>query len=187
MSGAELTGVARRVGTTSNWAQSAVLIPASEAEQLVGKWRAVHDPSARRGVPAHITLVVPWVPPEQIKQEHLEKLAEVLADQEPFEYSLDSVCWFGERVLWLGPSPNDPFKHLTALLASHFDTPPWQGMFTEVVPHLTVGLAGCALGRTLSEAADDLRGKLPVKCRATEVDVMSGDGTSWELVHRVAL
>ena len=91
--------------------QSAVpLIPAPEAETLVGDWRAVHDPSARRGVPAHVTLVVPWVPPEQIKQEHLDELAELLADQEPFEYTLEKVCWFGERVLWLGPSPAAPFQ-----------------------------------------------------------------------------
>ena len=175
------------VGTNSNCAQSALLIPVPEAEALVGRWRALHDPSARRGVPAHVTLIVPWVPPEQIKQEHLDELAELLATQEPFEYSLEKVSWFGERVLWLGPSPSAPFEQLTAVLARHFDTPPWQGEFDEVVPHLTVGLAGCAVGCALSEAADDLRARLPVRCRASEVHVMSGDGISWELVHRVAL
>jgi 2'-5' RNA ligase len=178
---------AQRVGTNSNCAQSALLIPVPEAEAVVGRWRALHDPSARRGVPAHVTLVVPWVAPEQIKQEHLDELAELLADQGPFEYSLEKVSWFGERVLWLGPSPSAPFKRLTATLAGHFDTPPWQGEFDEVVPHLTVGLAGCAVGCTLSEAAEDLRSRLPVKCRATEVRVMCGDGISWELIHHVAL
>jgi 2'-5' RNA ligase len=185
--GAEPQPGAQRVGTTSNWAQSALLIPAPEAEALVGSWRDLHDPSARRGVPAHVTLVVPWVPPEQIKQEHLDELSDLLADEEPFEYTLEEVCWFGERVLWLGPTPAAPFKRLTARLATHFDTPPWQGEFSEVVPHLTVGLAGHAVGCTLSEAAEALVPKLPVRCRATEVDVMSGDGVSWDLVHRVPL
>jgi 2'-5' RNA ligase len=175
------------VGTTSNCAQSALLIPAPEAEALVGAWRALHDPSARAGVPAHVTLVVPWIPPEQIKQEHIEELEELLTDQGPFEYTLEQVRWFGERVLWLGPTPATPFKRLTSRLADHFDTPPWQGAFAEVVPHLTVGLAGCAVVNSLSEAAADLAPKLPVACRATQVDIMSGDGTSWELVHRVAL
>jgi 2'-5' RNA ligase len=187
VSRAHLEPGAQRVGTTSNWAQSALLIPVPEAEALVRAWRELHDPSARRGVPAHVTLVVPWVAPEQIKQEHLDELSELLADQEPFEYTLEKVCWFGERVLWLGPTPAAPFKRLTAMLAGHFDTPPWQGEFAEVVPHLTVGLAGHAVGCTLSEAAVDLVPKLPLTCRATEVDVMSGDGISWELVHRVAL
>jgi 2'-5' RNA ligase len=138
-------------------------------------------------VPAHVTLVVPWIPPEQIKQEHLEELEELLTIQRPFEFTLEKVCWFGERVLWLGPTPAAPFKRLTGLLADHFDTPPWQGEFTEVVPHLTVGLVTRASGGTLSEAAEDLVPKLPVSCRATEVDVMCGDGSSWSVVHRVSL
>ncbi len=172
-------------GSRDKYPQSAVLVPVPEAEALVGDWRAVHDPKARTGVPAHITLIVPWVPPEQLKQEHLEELDELLSDQEPFDYVLDRVCWFGERVLWLAPTPAEPFKRLTTALAAHFDTPPWQGEFAEVVPHLTVGLTGYGQGQTLVEAAEDLSAKLPVRCRAREIDVMCGDGTRWTVVHRV--
>lgn len=168
-------------------AQSALLIPVPEAEPIVGAWRGVHDPSAHTGVPAHITLVVPWVPPEQVKQDHLDELDELLGAYSCFTYELDQVRWFGERVLWLSPTPSEPFKELTAQLAAHFETPPWQGEFAEVVPHLTVGLAGYALGSTLADAAADLASKLPVKCRATEVDVMSGDGVHWTVLHRADL
>jgi 2'-5' RNA ligase len=177
----------RLMGTIFSCSQSAVLVPVPEAEALVGEWRAVYDPKARTGVPAHITLVVPWVPPEQIKPEHLEELDELLATQEPFDYSLDRVCWFGKRVLWLAPAPAEPFKRLTSVLATRFDTPPWQGEFPEVVPHLTVGLADYDPGNALSEAAEDLAAKLPVKCRARDVEVMCGDGAQWEVVHRSVL
>jgi 2'-5' RNA ligase len=156
-----------------------------EAEALVGAWRAAHDPTARAGVPAHITLVVPWVPPEQIKQDHFEELEELLGHQKPFDYSLAAVRWFGRRVLWLAPSPAAPFKHLTMLLAEHFETPPWQGEFPEVIPHLTVGLAGQARDSSLSEAAEDLASKLPLRCRAGQVDVMVGDGADWTVVYQV--
>jgi 2'-5' RNA ligase len=132
-------------------------------------------------------LVVPWVPPEQIKPEHFEELEELLADQAPFEYSLDAVRWFGERVLWLAPSPSGPFKHLTSLLADHFDTPPWQGEFPEIVPHLTVGLAGDGGSQAMSEAAADLAVKLPLSCRASQVDVMCGDGADWTVLYQVRL
>lgn len=176
-----------RPGITSNCAQSALLVPVPAAEAVVGDWRSVHDPSARTGVPAHITLVVPWLPPEQIKQEHLEELEDLLAECPAFDYVLDRVCWFGERVLWLAPSPAEPFKDMTSLLADHFETPPWQGEFAEVVPHLTVGLAGYALGNSLKQAAADLSAKLPVACRADQVDVMCGDGVSWDVVHRAPL
>jgi 2'-5' RNA ligase len=177
----------QRVRVGDNCSKSALLVPVPEAEPLVGAWREVHDPSARTGVPAHITLIVPWIPPEQIKQEHLEELEELVGEEEPFDYSLDRVCWFGKRVLWLSPSPPAPFKRLTAALADRFDTPPWQGEFPEVIPHLTVGLADDALGSTLAEAAEDLNSKLPLNCRAGEVDVMCGDGANWELVRRVLL
>jgi 2'-5' RNA ligase len=165
--------------------QSALLVPVPEAEALVGAWRAAHDPTARAGVPAHITLVVPWVPPEQIKQDHFEELEELLGGQAPFDYSLAAVRWFGRRVLWLAPSPAAPFKHLTTLLAEHFETPPWQGEFPEVVPHLTVGLAGEAGDSSLSEAAKDLASKLPLRCRAGKVDVMVGDGADWTVAYQV--
>jgi len=174
-------------GFVAGGSQSAVLVPVPEAEALVGDWRALHDPRATTGVPAHITLIVPWVPPEQMKQEHFEELDELVEDQPAFSYTLDRVCWFGERVLWLSPTPAGPFKRLTTRLAAHFDTPPWQGKFDEVVPHLTVGLAGYAVGASLSEAADDISARLPLRCEAREVDVMCADGGRWRVVHRVAL
>lgn len=153
---------------------------------MVGGWRAMHDPSSRNGVPAHITLVVPWVPPEQIKQEHLEELEQLLADRHPFDYVLDHVRWFGDRVLWLAPSPAQPFQDMTHLLAEHFETPPWGGEFDEVVPHLTVGLADHA-DQALCEVAAEVGPRLPVSCRAQEVDVMCGDGVQWHVLHRVQL
>lgn len=167
--------------------QSALFVPVPEAEPVVAEWRAVHDPKARTGVPAHITLVVPWVPPEQLSQAHLDELDRLLVARPSFDYLLDKVCWFGDRVLWLAPNPAEPFEQLTHDLAARFGTPAWGGKFDEVVPHLTVGLSGYALGLPLGEAADHLTGKLPVACRAREVIVMSGDGVHWRVVHRCAL
>ena len=164
-----------------------MLIPVPEAEALVGDWRAVHDPRARTGVPAHITLVVPWVPPERINEDHLRQLDGLLAEEGPFDYVLDRVCWFGHRVLWLAPTPAEPFKRMTTRLAAHFGTLPWQGEFPEVVPHLTVGLADDAPGDGLRQAAAALSSKLPLSCRAREVDVMCGDGGYWSVLHRCPL
>jgi 2'-5' RNA ligase len=173
-------------------AKSAVFVPVPEAEGLVGAWRALHDPRARTGVPAHITLVVPWLPPDKIDEESLGELDALLAGRPAFDYLLDKVCWFGERVLWLAPVPAEPFKDLTSVLAARFGTPPWEGEFAEVVPHLTVGLAPPesdppGLSSTLADAAADISAKLPITCRAREVDVMCGQGTRWGVVHRTRL
>jgi len=174
-------------GLGPDCSQSAVLIPVPEADALVGEWRALHDPKARVGVPAHITLLFPWIAPQQLKPEHLEELDEILAAQPAFEYSLDRVRWFGQRVLWLAPNPAEPFKRLTVEMASHFDTQPWQGEFAEVVPHLTIGLAGQTSGNALERAGAEIAMRLPLRCEAREVDVMCGDGTYWQVVHRTEL
>jgi 2'-5' RNA ligase len=176
-----------KLGDKKVVAQSAIFIPVPEADAVIGSWRAVHDPKARSGVPAHITLVVPWLPPREINEAHFNEVDSLLAGQPAFDYCLEKVQWFGDRVLWLAPSPAEPFKRLTWLLATHFGTPPWQGEFPDVVPHLTVGLAGCALGSTLADAAADIAEKLPISCRAREVDVMCGDGSRWSVVHRTQL
>jgi 2'-5' RNA ligase len=167
--------------------QSAVLVPVPEAEPLVGRWRKLHDPKADCGVPAHVTLVVPWVPPGVVRAEHYEALDRIVSSQAAFDYKLDQVRWFGERVLWLAPLPAEPFRELTAKVAAHFGTAPWKGEFDEVVPHLTVGLAGQAGPEALREAAEDVGAKLPLLCRAREVLVMCGEGGRWEVSHRVAL
>jgi 2'-5' RNA ligase len=167
--------------------QSALFVPVPEAESVVGDWRSVHDPKARTGVPAHVTLIAPWFPPEQIKPQHLEELDEIAARHPAFDFALDRVAWFGDRVLWLAPNPDEPFRALTEELATHFGTPPWGGKFAEVVPHLTVGLSDYALGAPLEAAGEELQKKLPIACRARQVLVMCGDGVSWEVVHRSAL
>ncbi len=175
------------ISATANAEQSALLVPVPEVEDVVGPWRMAHDPLARSGVPAHVTLVVPWVPPEQVKQDHLDELDALLADEPAFDYQLDRVCWFGQRVLWLAPTPAEPFVHLTDVLAGHFETPPWQGEFAEVVPHVTVGHARPGEEGVLAEVEQQLASRLPVACRASEVDVMCGDGRRWSVRHRARL
>lgn len=184
-------------------AQSSVLIPVPEAEPLVERWRMAHDPSAPAGVPAHITLLVPWIAPQRLADSHLAALDQLLSDVGCFDFALTGVGWFGDKVLWLSPEPAAPFVELTRRVAERFGTPPWGGEFSEVVPHLTVGLADGAAGplraavtrvggshagtRGLQRAAETLSARLPVGCRAEQVWVMVGEGARWGVRHRLAL
>lgn len=158
-------------------AHSAILVPVPEAEAAVGPWRRLHDPMATAGVPAHITLIVPWLAPEDIDDDELARLEAVAVNMAPFDFALRSVDWFGGNVLWLAPDPVQPFLDMTGDLVGEFHTPPWAGEFDEVIPHLTV--AHGTDGAELAEAATALDGVLPIICRATEIRVMLGDGTRW--------
>jgi 2'-5' RNA ligase len=163
-----------------------VLVPVPAAEDLVGRWRRLYDPVANAGVPAHITLIVPWIPPWKISDDHLLQLAEVLEDVAPFDFELTELGWFGRRVLWVAPKPAEPFLVLTARLARQFGTPPWAGEFDQVVPHLTIAHSP-ADPSVLDPVSSDVAERLPVACRADEVWVMGGDGTRWSVRAKVAL
>jgi 2'-5' RNA ligase len=172
-------------GTSSGRRQSAILIPVPEAEQLVGSYRLQHDPVAIAGVPAHITLIVPWLPPDEIRPGDLAELSEVLRTEPPFDFSLARVSWFGRGVLWLAPEPAEPFVKLTAVLADRFATPPYEDDFDEVIPHLTV--AHATDGTELDSVAETLSLTLPIQCRAEHVWVMVGDGRAWTARERFRL
>ena len=172
-------------GTSSGRVQSAVLIPVPEADSVVGRWRYEYDPVAAAGVPAHVTLVVPWLPPDEIADEDLAELEMELADVRAFDFSLARVDWFGRRVLWVAPEPAEPFLKLTHRLSDRFHTPPWDDEFDEVIPHLTV--AHASDGVELVPVAADVATRLPLRCRAREVWVMIGGGGRWDLRHRIAL
>jgi 2'-5' RNA ligase len=179
-----------KVGTSSGRPQSALIIPVPAAEELVGSERLEHDPMAAAGVPAHITLIVPWVEPARLASDRtiLPALVDVLADVKSFDFELTGVGWFdkfGQKVLWLAPEPGAVFCELTALLADRFGTPPWAGKFADVVPHLTIGHAGA--GGPLEPVAELLRPRLPIACRAEEVRAMVGDGRRWIVHARVPL
>ena len=152
---------------------------------MVGRWRLEHDPVAAAGVPAHITLIVPWLPPDQITAEDLADLDDELADVKAFDFELSRVDWFGRRVLWVAPEPAAPFLELTHRLSDRFCTPPWEDEFDDVIPHLTV--AHASDGVELVPMAADVATRLPLRCRAEEVWVMCAGGTRWQLRHRVRL
>ncbi len=172
-------------GTSSGRIQSALLIPVPEADSVVGRWRHQHDPVAVAGVPAHVTLIVPWLPPDRITPADLAALDDELSEVKAFDFELVRVDWFGRRVLWVAPEPAAPFLELTARLSERFATPPWEGEFEEVIPHLTVAHASDGAG--LVAVAADVATRLPLRCRAREVWVMCAGGTRWELRHRVRL
>src|SRR5690348_2380773 len=83
--------------------ESALLIAVPAAEPAVGEHRARLDPSARGGVPAHLTVLYPFLAPPLIDDAVLASLAALFAAVPAFAFTLDRVGWFGDEVVWLGP------------------------------------------------------------------------------------
>jgi hypothetical protein len=159
-------------GAGPGW-ETALLVPVPAAEPAVGQHRARLDEAARGGVPAHITVLYPFLPPAGIGEALLASLGRLFAGLTAFEFTLDRVGWFGEEVVWLGPGDPAPFTALINLVFAAFPScPPYGGQIPEVIPHLTIGHVGGP--QALRAAAESVRPCLPIEATATEVILMAG-------------
>ena len=118
--------------------ESAFIVRVPEAEACVCNLRERYDASARLGVPAHITVLVPFMSPELITSSVTRKVQSALSQVKTFAFSLVGVARF-PATTYLAPKPAEPFIALTeALVASFPQFPPFSGAHETVIPHLTV-------------------------------------------------
>jgi 2'-5' RNA ligase len=157
--------------------RSALIVEVPEAEPLVREWRAKHDWSAQHGVPAHITLLFPFLPTEEIDDPLHADLGELFKAHPAFAFRLTHVARFPDEVAWLAPEPAEPFKALTEAISSQYpEYPPYEGIHDEVIHHLTVAEGGSALHDEVDAA---LTPALPIEAEATSVSLIVEDDAGW--------
>ncbi|MFC8899901.1 2'-5' RNA ligase family protein [Streptomyces cinereoruber] len=157
--------------------RTALVVRVPEAEPVVRRWRERFDPSARAGVPAHVTVLFPFLDESRVDASVHAVLADALGGHPSFD------LWFGKcgrlpGVLYLVPEPDTPLRRLTEAIAAHWpEAPPYGGRFTEIIPHLTV--AQGQEGAVLAEIETDLAAGLPFTSRVSSVELLVHDGTRW--------
>jgi hypothetical protein len=154
---------------------TALIVAVPEAESAVADLRLQHDSSAALGVPAHLTILYPFVDAATIDERALE---EVIAGHEAFDFELVSVETFDDGHVYLAPTRPDRFVALTDSVWGRWpDHPPYGGAFETVVPHLTI-----------SEHPLDCAFELPIAARADTVTLIEqqADG-HWLSRRRFAL
>lgn len=151
---------------------SGLIIEVPEAEPAVRRHREHLDASASLGIPAHITILFPFMPPETIDPPALTRLGNLFADVTRFPFRLDRTDWFGGDVLWLAPEDPRPFRALTRRVFQAYPAfAPFEGQFDDVVPHLTIG-HGHPLN-DLRTAEDSVQAVLPIDSTATAVTLVT--------------
>lgn len=152
--------------------RSGLIIEVPEAEPAVRWHRERLDANAPLGIPAHITVLFPFMPPEMIDAAARTRLERLFADVSRFSFRLTGTRWFGEEVLWLAPHDPGPFRVLTRRVYRAFPAfPPFEGQFADTVPHLTIG-HGHPL-KDLHTAEEDIQVHLPIAGDATAVTLMT--------------
>lgn len=167
---------------------TAFIVRVPEAEPLVEKLRLRFDATASLGVPAHITVLIPFMPPASITPEVLAAAREAFTSIRAFTFALDEVCRWPETT-YLSPAPTQPFIELTKAIIRKFpEFPPYAGKHSEIIPHLTVadGQSGAA------EAAEaELRPLLEelgiVRGRCHEIELLENSLGRWRIMHTIPL
>lgn len=162
----------RPAGTT------ALVIMVPEADPVVGRARQRYDTAAAEGVPAHVSVLYPFLPVERIDTGVLAALRELFAGHEPFEVRFPRFDRFPE-LLWLVPEPDGPVRALTAAVAARWpEAPPYGGAFADPAPHLTVAQwqSEEVYAAVQKECADAL---VLLGTRVAEVQLVAFDGVRW--------
>lgn len=158
--------------------RTGLIVRIPDAERAVRAWREQFDPSARAGVPAHVTVLFPFLDESRIDARVCSALTDMFGSHHAFD------LWFGScgrfpGVLYLAPEPDTQLRRLTEVIADRWpETPPYGGQFTEILPHLTV--ADGQDDAVLDEIEADLLGRLPFTSHVASVDLMVHDGARWQ-------
>jgi 2'-5' RNA ligase len=169
-------------------AETALICRVPESERYIGRYRERYDPPARRRVPAHVTILYPFMPLQDVDANVVAELARIAAGVPCFDFRLRETRRFPVS-LYLAPEPDHSFAALTQAVHRAFpDFPPFAGKFDVVVPHVTVAHADEAI---LCEIEVELRIALAsgggVRARCSEMTLIEDSRGHWEEMHRFAL
>jgi 2'-5' RNA ligase len=147
--------------------------------------RQRRDPVASVGIPAHVTILYPFVDPDDLVAGVRRELAAIAARHEPFRVRFEHVgLWPG--VVYLAPEPADRFSRLIDDLVAAFPHhPPYGGAFDVVIPHLTITESADA---PLEVIAAEAAASLPFERHVTRLEVLvEGTDRRWRAHWRLPL
>jgi len=169
-------------------AETALIVCVPEAEPLVSSLRTRFDKTALLGVPAHITVLWPFMAPDEVSEEVLSKLHRLFATVAPFTFSLAGVGRFPETT-YLAPNPAAPFQALTQTVFSEFPSyPPYKGEFKSVIPHLTVAHSNTSEAKLAELELSDLMARMqPVRAMCKSVMLIENLNVTWKEMQTFGL
>ena len=157
--------------------QSSLLIALPQVGAVVAEWRDRYDVDAvTRGIPAHVTVLWPFLHPAEIDATSLAAARDAIASAAPFDLVFGHVDEF-PGVLWLRSEPDEPIQALTAALWKAYpQCPPYRGEFVDSQPHCTVALTTAVYQQRLrQEIARDLAPSLPITVRVDAIELWASD------------
>ena len=123
--------------TEASGLRTAVIAPIRLPDALAA-FRDGNDPIAEIGVPAHVTILFPFVPAAELAPAIRHQLRAVARSTPAFVATFDRA----ERhqgLVWVRPADERPFLRLTAETFERWPShPPYEGIHDDLIAHLTV-------------------------------------------------
>ena len=135
-------------------------------------------------MPAHITLLFPFLPRAHLDDQQLAALANIAAAAPPIDLRITRTGRF-PGVLWLDPASLACERLVETVRRRWPQHPPYGRADFQVIPHLTV--LRDADERTLEAAEVDLRTRLPLRARAERLSVVAHESERWTEIQSFPL
>jgi hypothetical protein len=154
--------------------RTGVIIPVPVADELLDRVRERH-PGAVRDVPAHVSVLYPFLPVEQLDSSVTASLQAVFTAHEPTEVVFNT-CHRQPGFVGLLPEPPDVLDALAAATRQHWPTVlPYGGAFgADPGAHLTVAMGTDEA--TSAEIEAEVGTWLPLRARLDTAWLVAYDG-----------
>ena len=133
-----------------------MIIAVPEAESLVSDIRDSYDPAAMFGVPAHVSVLYPFMSPNKIESGIYHKLESLFSPMRSFCYRLEEIREFPET-LYLAPEPDSGFVKVIAPFCANVAPPVAVPSVIVRDVHVPVSLRYSATCRTTLAPSDQER------------------------------
>ncbi len=120
--------------------QTGLVIPVPTADALLASVGARYPGTVREGVPAHVSLLYPFVPAADLDERVPSALGELFDKQVPMRVEFVE-CYRRGGFVALRPDPIDGLVELLSKTHRRWpDVVPYEGLYGDVEPHVTVAL-----------------------------------------------
>jgi len=107
--------------------RSALIVAVPEVAAAIDAWRErTCSAKPSNGVPPHVTILIPFVPPPSIDRSLVQELGRHFESLASFAFELLAAARFPD-VLYLAPEPADPFVRLVEAVTDAYPAfPPYE-------------------------------------------------------------
>jgi hypothetical protein len=146
------------------------LFLADQAPDLAQAHDELYPERIPENIPLSITLLYPFVPREELTEQHLETLRRFFASRQPLSFDIARVAQWPEGAVYGVPEPEEPLRSTMRALWELFPEYPPYGGADDPPPHASLTLVGDA--ETLRRVETRLEGILPAHFEVDEAVLM---------------